>query len=476
VENPLGLERKLLSRRSWLWSSRVADREDRDLRDWNPGRLSRYLLPCFLVLACIDIKSFALESLSAYSSEPTPPLSDSDLPIRYHHSDSDQIDSEKELSIEHYNDVDSYQLPIAWDQDWQHFSSGARASGGSLNQTRFYYQREIKFHHLRDNLLTSREPGPYLTFDQVTLQDKLADVTYNTLAVGYLKQAWEIAVLADGDSHKKWSDLGMRLGTFLPIGSLHASIWSIDHYYNTKVEPASGNKFDKKPIAYEWLWQSNLKENMAASLRYSIQTPLRHRGPLDIYEMAAQELNASIRSQWDVGHSLGAQIQWQQKQESRQNLLPEPTRGQMKRIFMKTTLWQDLAFSSGRLHQDLTLRERRADYQFDFPVEEAPSTLVVEPSSYRIEPSWNARWYPGPRDGASFFYGSHQHWPRITNARVRAQWESKALVGWQYTWPQKGHFSLLSTWDLDQLFHDFPYSKTTFKPWGGGAIQFQLSI
>lgn len=421
-------------------------------------------------------------SAPGFISEPASSLTASHLPIRYHHSDSEQLDSEQELSIEHYNDVDSYQLPTTWEDVWQDISNGARSSGGSLNQTRFYFQREIKFQQLRDQLLAAGEPGPYLSFDQVTFQDKIADVTYNTLAVGYLKQRWDLAVLADGDSHKKWSDLGMRLGFLFAGGSIHASVWSVDHYYNTKVEPESGKTFEKKPIAYEGLWQANLGENLFASLRYEIQSPLRHRGPLDSYEMAGQEINGKLRSLLSPDHVLGVQVQWQHKQESSRLLLTESTKREMQRNFGRLTLWQDLTFASGRLQHDLTLRERRTDYLMatDYQMESTSAETAAasnpEISTYRFEPSWNARWYPGSLDGASFFYGSHQHWPRLTSSKTRTQWESKALVGWQYTWPQKGHFALISTWDLDQLVHDFPFRNEAFKPWGGGAIQFQLSI
>ena len=54
--------------------------------------------------------------------------------------------------------------------------------------------------------------------------------------------------------------------------------------------------------------------------------------------------------------------------------------------------------------------------------------------------------------------------------------EVKAQVAWDYTYNDSASAFVNTTWDLDQLSSDFPYTEKSFNPWGGGNVNVQISL
>jgi hypothetical protein len=120
--------------------------------------------------------------------------------------------------------------------------------------------------------------------------------------------------------------------------------------------------------------------------------------------------------------------------------------------------------------------DRRANYEHNVD----PSTQVqalpedVGPKGSKRDESvlWATRYKPWIGDRHYMQYGFYLNYVNLKETRHDIVAESKAQWAWEYRYQPKTRVVLNTTWDINQLSDDFPYKKRSFKPWGGGDIQF----
>jgi hypothetical protein len=421
---------------------------------------------------------------------------------RFRHVDALRIDPEDETNRETYNDRVSYQSPYSWTQKWQNRRVGYRASAGSLNNRRFLFFQDIK-------LQSSPDVPWYFSYEQNQADDVVEQITYREIRLGRtVARGWRFDLLTDGDLYKEFGDLGVSLVSLLEDRKqVELYFWSVDHYYNQK-KVEGENSYDKTPVTLGAKGSFSVARTQTLSFRLEYDSPLNwnlaSRGVKYDYQLSQASLGwmmpigtEDAASQQDQP-ALSATLNYQLKSETLW-----PTSGHVREILTQTRIsdredlnsWGRLARTSFDL--DLHVHWPTASLTYDgglwgiyrqaqitrpvfpddglSPTEDANrDTLGEEEYLFlrREEALYGSVSGPSIIQNVTWHQGFTANYSQITFTPDRDGLELKYNLGFEFRANDQAKVYLNSTWDLDQLSQDFPYTKRPFRPWGGGSIQF----
>lgn len=422
---------------------------------------------------------------------------------RFRHVDALRVDPEDETNRETYNDRISYQSPYSWTKEWFEKAVGYRASAGSLNNRRFLFFQDIK-------LQTEKEFPWFFSYEQNQADDMVEQITYREIRLGRsLAEGWRLDMLTDGDVYKEFGDLGFSLVSLLEDRrQVEVFFWSVDQYYNQK-KVEGENSYEKSPYTFGAKGSFAVAGTQIISFRLEHDTPLdwnlASRGTTYHYQQSqagfSWTMPFEVAKATPVEHdtpSISATLNWQTKKET---LWPTP--GHIQEILTQTRLGdRDDLLAWGRLERttfdiDLHVHWPTSSLAYDGGIwgiyrralttrptlaQNAESPAVpglqssVDEEEYlflrREQALYGTISAPSSTRELTWHHGFTANYSQITFTPDRDGLELKYNLGCELRANPHTKVFLNSTWDLDQLGQDFPYQERSFRPWGGGNIQF----
>jgi len=398
----------------------------------------------------------------------------SQVTARFQQSDEIEIDREERLSSENFNDEISYRAPFFWQRLWDSKSLGIQANGGSYNAKRFSYIEEIKLHSSEDRFATFSYHQHRRQTMIVDLPDREMRVRFNSLRPFY------ISLMVDGDSYKANADFGAAI-SILPQTNrkLELYAWKVDHLYNDKTEELDSNMSeDNWTYGLKYQWQFSNKFH--ARITGEQDTPLRWQRQNYVYRynQLKYKLLFGYGDQYSGWYS---EFSWLDKTKTESKLW---NLGPQKEMNKKVAVYEWFINFAKLNRSDITLGaliiKRDVDYEVSNP--DANVSPEVDPSdpspdAYRKELGHYLTYYHKLKNHPNhgFQYGYHANHVALTeesDTSYHAEW--KFQFAWNYSFDPTSNIFLNTSWDLDELARNYPYQseEQSFKPWGGGNIQF----
>lgn len=392
---------------------------------------------------------------------------------RYIEGDDLLIDQEDAMNREYYNDESSYRYPRSWVERWQQSMVGVRANAGSLNSNRFLYHHDIK-------AMTDPDASAFLAYTQAWRDDVVEERHLQELLAGAeVFSGWRLGVSAYSGTWKKYGDMGVLIGWWDKWTETAATVQlvSTDHYFNTKEED-SRDRYETKPFSYIFdLRMPLLRWQTAAHVEWDHPLVLRKGSGAYTYRnfIRSGEVTAQSRSdEWRV-RLLGRR---QQKEESK-----TWDGGQEKALVRAITQLESAVDYDVTPVETLTgglaAVERQGSYDYSpqnysqlTPPE--PVTPNVLKSEQMVFVTRHAPLFQFPKIYAQ--NGLFLNKVRINEGGTIEHF-IEAKYGFNVEWhvAETSMVAMTTTWDLDQLYMDFPYDPY-FRPWGGGGFQFQMTF
>jgi hypothetical protein len=383
---------------------------------------------------------------------------------RWHHRDASELNQVTNLGSEYYNDILSYRDPHAWDDIWDQSHQGFRSSAGSLNQKDFLFHQSIKF-------TSSTKERWRLAYhaDRVEEPRRIWDESELELSYGSEQDRWRLGLLGEGQTEKAFVDVGLRLSHRPDEKSLwQFSAWAVDPFYTEK----KYRREDYRTRA-PWSWTFQLQENWgAATLQarheqdqafvwYQVSDDQRYawRSQTSALRWAYQlstDQKIFLRAEHDQQSEAVAELSVLRSQDyqDRRSTLEMGQHWALGRESVTTSLWG--LWGRTREHQ----RDESQGLAHTWSRRELAFLGIWS------EPLWKE---------------SHdQHWGLVVNHvwldedSAEEKTEVKFIWGPDFALSEHGRIRFTTTWDLDQLMHDFPFVKKAFHPWGGGQASFLI--
>ncbi len=383
---------------------------------------------------------------------------------RWNHQDSAELNRMTGLGPEYYNDLLSYRDPRFWDDIWSQTSLGLRTSAGSLNQKEFIFQQSLR-------LRSSQEDTWQVAYtsDRVEESRRIIDQSAVELSYGSEQDGWRIGILGDAETEKAFMDLGMSLSYEPRPRSLWQVIgWSVDTAYAEKKLKREDYR-TRKP----WSWELLMREhwgNSTVSLRHEQDEAL-------VWYLISEDQRYEHRRQV-------TELRWIQELNEGQDLFLQINRDSEREGLAAFSRVQMAAFENERYMLEAGQHLRQGNEAFTVSLwglwdrtEEDQSSPTVASSSgaTRHEAAFVGYW------SKPFWKGQHQqHWAvtvnevRIREKQLERSTEVKIIWSPDFILGPHARMRLTTTWHLDQLADDFPYTKAKFHPWGGGQASFLL--
>lgn len=397
----------------------------------------------------------------------------SNADARFLHDDATEIDREEFLSSETYNDEISYRFPRRWQEFWDLSTIGYRVNAGSYNVTRFMFLEDIK-------VTTDKSRPVSFGFTQMRDEDMIEQRLESEVRVSFNYMPGRFAILGDGSTFKQYGDIGLGFTYERDQNlSMEFQYWSVDHYYNTKKEFPI-DSYTKKPITYVLLL--NWEFTGAARLKYRLDydTPTRwqrlSQGYYYNYSRTTHDIQLRIGDKRGFNFNIDTNFDAKLEDKERTTAVGN----YHKSLDRHVNTMEIYGIYSPVLGRDATAgiiyitRDAKYDYPRDINVTPDLVGEPYSPTSSREEMVYYTTYYH-PFTGASFFqYGLYIN--DVLRKEVGSADDQKTEIKFQFAWDfQMDKYAsvfLNTTWDIDQLQHDFPYKTAAFKPWGGGNIQF----
>ncbi|MFK7873234.1 MAG: hypothetical protein AB8C84_08700 [Oligoflexales bacterium] len=400
---------------------------------------------------------------------------------RFHHSDQSHVDQQEKPGVEYYNDIDSYRYPIRWNRSYERSHFIFRSSAGSLNQTKFLYHEQWK-------IISDLPEDSHLFVQRQVKEDYITQDDQNEFHWSkkvFPNLAWRIA--GEGGFFKKWGDIGTGFSLkFLDTITASIDFWSVDHFYNTKNSENPHDIYLKRPkstiFKIEYLKPQYIKIAIHHSWDHPLTLQKFSESHLYAYEQKISTLNLSNfnkKSLWNMT------IKDTKKLESKfyDNLASKQLSSHKQFI--------EIEKSCTHAHKDhwrvgVNIRKESHQYQqialpildndneaIDFNIEsESPQVTRIE-SAFFTTYEWliqNHHWF-------SSDLWVHKplirHKQRDEEASFQTT-EVKLGIAWDFIITKGAQLRLNTTWDLDQLNHDYRHNNP-IKPWGGGNIQLMIA-
>jgi hypothetical protein len=389
---------------------------------------------------------------------------------RFLESDADKIDQEERYNTETYNDKISYRHPAGWEQIYEKSDAAVRMNAGSLNANRFDYNEDVKLH--------ARNDTAGFQFNQYRYEDVLEQATLREIrASGFFDNGLYVSMVADGGTFKEYGDVGWALG----FGDVRRPLvevlyWSVDHFYDTKKSDSTDSRTTRT-------WTLALKCNLtigdkillAGSAEYD--HPLKWQRPSRGYTYEYEQQNLTMNGSFKLTNDQTLSVDLSTARKSEAKIWSQR---KYEKSFDRQVNISEMKWSQ---RETETINEigvgyvdRRAKYthQIDLnnQAQELPEDISPDQSKRDESVLWATRYEPWIGDRHFMQYGLFLNYVNLKEARHDVVAESKAQWAWEYRYLTNTRVVLNTTWDINQLTGDFPYKKRSFKPWGGGDIQF----
>lgn len=385
---------------------------------------------------------------------------------RWNHHNADTLDRVTGLGVEYYNDILSYRDPSIWEANWSATRVGFRSAAGSLNKKEFLYQQSLK-------LRTSEDDPWQLAFTSDRSEEPRSVRSDSALELSYGAQqkSWRFGILADGSTEKAFADLGMKLDYEPVAGSRWQLIgWSVDTFYNEK-------KLQREDYRtrHPWSWELLVSQSWSRS---TLRLQHKQDQPVDWYLVSKDQRYAY---QWQL-----TDLYWQYNHSEIKEIFVQLTQVQERESLEALSRpilqgYQDIR-STVEVGQRIQQGQESISYALWGLWETTQKQQVLDESvlddpmgRHEAALLWN--W------SRPFWEGLHQqHWGLTINQvnvdeeKYEHSTEVKLNWGPDFVLGQHGRMRLTSTWDLDQLARDFPFTRHGFHPWGGGQASFLMTF
>lgn len=398
---------------------------------------------------------------------------------RFFTQDADRIDQEELLGVEYYNDIISYEHPVHWDRKWNKVDTGFRLSAGSFNDKRFYLKEDIKISSSTDDVVV-------ISFEQKRREDLLEEARERQAKIAFKQfDPIKISLFGDGDSYKKWGDVGVGLGFEISKKKfVEAYYWSVDHYYDTK-EGIITDKYLKasKTHGMRFFWEQLGPLNL--ELKYEKDTPLiwYRESRYYIYEYARSRWFASlslpIKQEWLIKYAFDRDIKREAKQwnvtkftEASEGLtyakgMDRDVSHYEASLFLQLDQQEDLKFSIQKVLREAEYSYFRGVEVLEYQISEEESFDTTR-NEWMFYGTWNFPVTHAQRTQLGF----HCNQVEIDNPqKPEENLEVKAQFAWEWITGSYGSVMLNTSWDIDQIARDIEGG-----PWGGGDIQLFLAF
>jgi hypothetical protein len=381
---------------------------------------------------------------------------------RWNHQEADALNRVTGLGTEYYNDILSYREPLTWNRSLGPGILNYSASAGSLNAKEFLYQEQIR-------LRSSTEDLWQLAFHSERLEEprRIERNSALELSFGPEDGLWRFGVLGDGHTEKAFADLGARL-SYAPFEGAYWQIigWSVDTFYTAK-------KLQREDYRTQdpWTWELTLQQNVGRS---QIQLHHEQDKPVVWYQVSRDRRYAfrrhvtDLRWSW-LGSAAGELFLDVHEDREHESL------GALSQLDSKSyhdltrTLELGHIIKSGRETYSYSIWGLWENIQYKSLHSE--ETLNQEMRRREIAGLWNL--------SQPFWNGQHtQHWGLVMNYVSLEEGKRKRATEVKFAWGpdfalgKAGRLRIKTTWDLDQLAGDFPFTEHPFHPWGGGQASF----
>jgi hypothetical protein len=388
---------------------------------------------------------------------------------RFHHEDANHIDSDANLGTEYYNDLVSYRWPYSWRKSWDQSHSGFRVTAGSLTMTRFFYQEDIKLDPIPTNPMS-------VAFEQHRFEDFAEMEETREVRVGFkVLPSLRLFLLGDGSALKEYGDVGAGVRLFESEWmATDVLYWSVDHYYNEKNHEPGAYRSDQTKT---WIFRSyNLDPSSTVRWQVHVENDLPFkwvRPSQGVYDYERRKVHMKFAVANSPQSEFFIDVSTDSKNESWST--------------MDTT--KNLSFQRRVNRSELGVEGGDSAHNYSISVDFITRESLWRKTGEGVDQMpWSVAPYPltSQRREIGFYGYSHlrispttvftsglvSNKPEIIeDSRTWNEYEIKAVTAYHWDFSDKSGFALNATWDIDQLGRDYPYTKHTFRPWGGGNIQ-----
>ncbi|WP_141734432.1 hypothetical protein [Oligoflexus tunisiensis] len=386
---------------------------------------------------------------------------------RWNHHEADALNRVIGLGTEYYNDILSYRDPLSWERDAAQHALSYRGSAGSLNTKEFLFREEIR-------LRSSTEGERWQLAFQSDRDEEPRRILRNSaleLSYGPEHERWRVGILGDGHTEKSFMDLGMQL-KLVPFAGAHWQLvgWSVDTFYTAKRLRREDYR-TKDP----WTWELSLQQDWGRT-----QLHLQHEQdqPVIWYQVSRDRRYAFQHR--------ATQLRWSWLSDADRELYFE---------FQEDAGRESLAALSevnGRSYHDLrrimeigeVITKGQESYAYAvwglwegtrYEAFQTETTLMQEMRRQEIAGLWN--WTkPFWNEQHTQHWGLVMNYVRLDEGKRKQATEIKVTWGPDFVLGKTGRLRLNTTWDLDQIAGDFPFTERRFHPWGGGQASFMMTF
>jgi hypothetical protein len=383
---------------------------------------------------------------------------------RWHHREARELNQVTALGSEYYNDILSYRDPRHWEEIWERSALGFRSSAGSLNQKDFLFQQRIK--------LTSSAQERWrlaYTSDRVEEPRRILDESELELSYGSEQDRWRLGLLGEGETEKSFVDVGLRLSHRPDETSLwQMSAWAVDTFYTEK-KHKSENYRTRAP----WSWKFLLHKNWGAA-----NLQLRHeQDQAFVWYQVSDDQRYAWRFQ-------ASELRWTYPISSDQRIFLHAGHDQQSEDLAALTVLRSQDYQDRRSTLELGQNWNQGRESFTTSLwalwghtreHQRDELNALAHTWSRKELAFLGIW------SKPFWNETHdQHWGlalnhvRLDEDSTEEKNEVKFIWGPDFVLSEHGRIRFTTTWDVDQLIHDFPFAKQAFHPWGGGQASFLM--
>lgn len=398
---------------------------------------------------------------------------------RFLPQDANRIDQEELLGVEYYNDIISYEYPVHWQRKWIKRDFGYRVSAGSFNDKRFYYKEDIK--------LFSPANEPFvISYEQRRREDLLEETRESQAKISFQHlDPLKISLLGDGDSYKKWGDVGVGLAyEQSKYRYIEFYYWSVDHYYKSK-EGIVSDKYEEHTSTHGLRFFWDHLGPLKVEVNYEKDTPLvwYRESRAYTYEYGRSRGSASLAfpqdKWWQMKFSMNRDLKREAKQwnvtrfsELREELSYSKSMDRQvdlysASLFLQLNHDEDVKLSVKKAYRDAQYDYFMGSEVLDYQIDEEES-FDTKRNEWMLYGTWNFPVTEKQRTQLGF----HCNQVDIENShKPEEAVEVKTQFAWEWIAGDYGSVMLNTSWDIDQIARD-----VTDNPWGGGDIQLFMAF